>query len=147
MTGCGTVKIAKEITKATQSVETSLKKIFESPNKGKKEQKMLVEEQEISKEQKEVAEIVKKQIKISKTDLMNKNLKELNLLIGQPRLIREYGNTITARFDSKNCRLFVFMNATLKTPRVEYYELRNIKGELIDRKNDIQLCFKEIKSV
>ena len=72
-------------------------------------------------------------------------MKELNQLIGQPRLIREDRKTTTARFDSKNCKLFVFMNSTLKKPFVEYYELRNNSGELIDNKKNIESCFKEIK--
>ena len=74
-------------------------------------------------------------------------MKELNHQLGQPRLIREDGKTTTARFDSKSCRLFVFMNSAFKTPRVEYYELRNSKGELIKHQKDIELCFKEIKPV
>ena len=37
------------------------------------------------------------------------------------------------------------MNSSLKVPRVEYYELRNNKGELIDQQNKIRLCFKEIQ--
>ena len=74
-------------------------------------------------------------------------MKELRKQIGQPSLIREVENTTTARFDSKSCRLFVFMNAVIKNPRVEYYEMRDNKGELIDNQKDIELCFKEIKPV
>ena len=38
MTGCTTIDVAKGVTKATQSLETSIKKIFESPDeKGKKQ--------------------------------------------------------------------------------------------------------------
>ena len=74
-------------------------------------------------------------------------MKELINEIGQPRLIRKDGNTMTVRFDTIKCRLFLFMNSTLKTPFVEYYELRNVKGQLIDQKKDIELCFKEIKPV
>ena len=72
-------------------------------------------------------------------------MEELTQLIATPRLIRKDGKTITARFDSINCRLFVFMNSTLNIPRIEYYELRNGEGKLIDNKKDIELCFKEIK--
>ena len=157
MTGCATVDVAKGVTKATQSLETSIKKIFESPDEKEKEQKIsteeskeqkiLVEEQKISKEQKMISAVVKKQKKISTIKLLGKTMKELNHQLGQPRLIREDGKTTTARFDSKSCRLFVFMNSAFKTPRVEYYELRNSRGELIKHQKDIELCFKEIKPV
>jgi len=39
------------------------------------------------------------------------------------------------------------MNAAIKTPRIEYYEMRDNDGELIDNRKDIESCFKEIKSV
>ena len=76
---------------------------------------------------------------------MGKNIQELNQIIGKPNLIRKDGKTTTIRFDSNNCRLFVFMKTTTKTSTAEYYELRNIKGELIENKDDIESCFKEIK--
>ena len=101
----------------------------------------------ISKEQKMVTNIVKRQKKISNIDLLGKTIKELHEQIGKPSLIREVENTTTARFDSKSCRLFVFMNATIKTPRIEYYEMRDNEGELIDNREDIESCFKEIKPV
>ena len=156
MTGCTTIDVAKGVTKATQSLETSIKKIFESPDEKEKKQKIsteeekqkiIVEEQKISKEQKMISAVVKKQKKISTIKLLGKTMKELNHQLGQPRLIREDGKTTTARFDSKRCRLFVFMNSAFKTPRVEYYELRNSRGELIKHQKDIELCFIEIKPV
>ena len=156
MTGCTTIDVAKGVTKATQSLETSIKKIFESPDEKEKKQKIsteeekqkiIVEKQKISKEQKMISAVVKKQKKISTIKLLGKTMKELNHQLGQPRLIREDGKTTTARFDSKSCRLFVFMNSAFKTPRVEYYELRNSRGELIKHQKDIELCFKEIKPV
>ena len=156
MTGCTTIDVAKGVTKATQSLETSIKIIFESPDEKEKKQnisteeekqKIIVKEQKISKEQKMISAVVKKQKKISTIKLLGKTMKELNHQLGQPRLIREDGKTTTARFDSKSCRLFVFMNSAFKTPRVEYYELRNSRGELIKHQKDIELCFKEIKPV
>ena len=76
---------------------------------------------------------------------MGKNIQELNQIIGKPNLIRKDGKTTTIRFDSNNCRLFVFLKTTTKTSKTEYYELRNVKGKLIENKRDIELCFKEIK--
>ena len=156
MTSCASIEVVKGVTKATQSLETSIKKIIKSsadekeqniPIEETKEHKIIVEEQKISKEQKMVTSIVKKQKKISNIDLLGKTIKELHEQIGQPSLIREVANTTTARFDSKSCRLFVFMNASIKTPRIEYYEMRDNEGELIDNRKDIESCFKEIKPV
>ena len=158
MTSCASIEVMKGVTKATQSLETSIKKIIKSSSDEKekeqnipieetKEHKILVEEQKISKEQKMVTSIVKRQKKISNIDLLGKTIKELHEQIGKPSLIREVENTTTARFDSKSCRLFVFMNATIKTPRIEYYEMRDNEGELIDNREDIESCFKEIKPV
>ena len=53
MTGCASVEVVREATKDSKIIETSVKKIFESPvehdvNK-KKEQKTVITEQEISK--------------------------------------------------------------------------------------------------
>ena len=118
-----------------------------SKNEKEKKQELIAEKQEISKEQKEVSEVVMKQKKISAINLLNKTMKELNQQIGQPRLIREDGNTTIIRFDSRNCRLFLFMNSALKIPSVEYYELRNNEGELINHQKDIESCFKEMKLV
>jgi len=147
ITGCATVEVAKEATKATKIIESSVKKIFKLPKKDEeKEQQILIEKQEISKEQKKISTIIMKQEEIATIDLLNKTMSELNQIIGQPNLIREDRKTTTARFDSKNCRLFVFMNSTLKTPIVEYYELRSITGDLIDHEKSIESCFKEIKT-
>ena len=165
ITGCATVEVAKEATKATKIIESSVKKIFKLPKEDEKkeqqiliekqeitkkdeekEQQILIEKQEISKEQKKISTIIMKQEEIATIDLLNKTMSELNQIIGQPNLIREDRKTTTARFDSKNCRLFVFMNSTLKTPIVEYYELRSITGDLIDHEKSIESCFKEIKT-
>ena len=170
ITGCASVEIAKEMTKATRSIEKSVKQIFKSPDKKEEEQIKLIEKHKISKkdeetekqkiliekliliekhkisnEQEKVRKLVTKQKKISTLNLLDKTMEELTKLIATPRLIRKDGKTITARFDSINCRLFIFMNSTLKIPRTEYYELRNGEGKLIDNKKDIELCFKEIK--
>ncbi len=172
ITGCASVNVAKEMTKATHKVEASIKNIFKLPTEEKKNNKILDEKQEISTEKQEISaegsnkqqiledekqEIFKEQEIISKVviiqkkaasiELMNKNMDELNQIIGPANLIRKDGKTITARFDSINCSFFVFMNSTLKIPRVEYYELRNDLGDLIDNRKDIESCFKEIKPV
>ena len=159
--GCAPIEVAKELTKAKESIETSVKKIIKSKDKEKIEQEIIVEEQkisdekieqeiiaekkEISDEQKKVSKLVLQQKKISTINLLGKNIQELNQIIGKPNLIRKDGKTTTIRFDSNNCRLFVFLKTTTKTSKTEYYELRNGLGELIDHEKNIQLCFRKIK--
>jgi len=174
ITGCTSIEVAKGVSKATQSIETSVSNIFKSRSKKsnkseilideqkkeqiiedekqeiskdeqKKEQTIEDEKQEISKEQIKFKEVVNKQKKISNLNLLGMTIPELNQLIGQPSLIREDGKTKIVRFDSANCRLFVFLNVNLKKPFVEYYELRNNNGELIDRNKKIETCFNKIK--
>ena len=147
LTGCSSVEVAREVTKATKSIETSVKKLFKSKEEEEIEQKITIEKQEIIEEQEKISEVVTKQKKVATLNLSYKTMKELKLLIGEPQLIRNDGNTTSARFDSKNCRLFVFMDSSLNKPRVEYYELRNDKGEMIENQKDIELCFNEIKII
>ena len=154
--GCASIEGAKEVTKATRSVEASVKKIIKSSkvknddnlDKDKEKQNEILEEKkEISEEKKQINELVTKQKKVAKITILKKSIVELEQLFGKPNLIRKDGKTITLRFDSNNCRLFVFMESLKNNPFAKYYELRNIKGELLDRKNDIENCFNEIKLV
>ena len=48
--GCAPVEVAKELTKAKESIETSVKKIIKSEDKEKKEQEIIAEELKISDE-------------------------------------------------------------------------------------------------
>jgi len=43
------------------------------------------------------------------------------------------------------CRLFFFFNSNLNLPRVEHFEIRDTKGNLIDKKEHIQNCYKNFK--
>ena len=168
MTGCASVEVAKGMTKLKESIKTSVNNLMESQDIGAKEQKtlvenkeatkkeiineettnkeleILVEKKEVSKEQERVTKLVTKQKKIASLNLLDKTIKELSESIGQPILIRKDGKTTMARFDSNNCRLFVFTGSTNKPPQIKYYELRNDKGELIEIQKDIESCFKEI---
>ena len=49
----------------------------------------------------------------------------------------------TLRYDSKNCRLFLFFNQDASDKRVEYFELRNDKAELLNSKQALEDCYKE----
>ena len=52
------------------------------------------------------------------------------------------GNTKLARFDTSNCRIFVFFNLSENKQRVEHFEIRDQQGELIKTKEKIQHCYK-----
>ena len=132
LTGCASVEIAKEVTKVTKSIETSIKKKIKPKEEKQKQvivetkqkqviseeedqkQEILIEKKRITHDQQKISEVVSKQKKVASLNLLNKTFKELNQLIGQPQLFREDRQTITARYDSKSCRIFVFMNSTVE---------------------------------
>ena len=153
--GCTTVEIAKEVTKATNSIKTSIKKISskkeeleENPSDEYDEEKL---EEKISKKKRGVTIeknkekiVVLKQKKIATINFVGKTLDELTKQLGEPKLLREDGKSTTARYDTHSCRIFVFFNTLINKPRAEYYELRNARGELIEKQEDIEKCFSEI---
>jgi hypothetical protein len=171
LTGCTSVEIAKEITKISKTIENSFKKVSDSKEEVEEEkppeenlvrltpeedlvqltpeenQKIAIsiEKKQITEDKQRISEVVSKQIKVANFNLMGKTFDELSHLIGRPQLVRKDRQTITARYDSINCRVFVFMNLSANKKIVEYYELRNDVGELIDHQKDIEKCFKEIK--
>ena len=106
-----------------------------------------MEKKEISIEKIKEEKVVTKQNKIATIRFIGKTLDELRRQLGEPKLLREDGQSITARFDTQSCRIFIFFNAFIKQSGAKYYELRNTKGELIERKKDIEKCFGEIKLV
>ena len=162
LTGCTSVEIAKEITKVSKTIENSFKKVSNSKEEVEEEkppeenlvqltpeenQKIAIsiEKKQITEDKQRISEVVSKQIKVANFNLMGKTFDELSHLIGRPQLVRKDRQTITARYDSINCRVFVFMNLSANKKIVEYYELRNDVGRLIDHQKDIEKCFKEIK--
>jgi hypothetical protein len=64
-------------------------------------------------------------------------------LLGTAQLSRIDGSVYTLRYDSKNCRLFLFFNQQANIKRVEYFELRNDKAELLNSKQALEGCYKE----
>ena len=98
-------------------------------------------------EKKEEGRVILKQKKAFVFNLYEKTLVDLEKIFGKPKLFRTDGNTILARYDSSKCRLFVFINMKTKKQKINYYELRNDKGGLIVKKENIENCFKEIKII
>ena len=101
--------------------------------------------EEIIIEKKKAKTIVKKQKEITTIKILNKTLDQLIQDFDKPNLIRQDGNTKVVRFDTSSCRLFVYFNSMIKKSRVEYYEIRNEKGELLNKKEKINICFQEIQ--
>ena len=93
-------------------------------------------------EKKKEKKLVKEQKKIIKINFIGKTLNKIKSSLGEPQLIRLDGNTKTVRFDKNSCRLFLFFNSNKTTPLVEHFEIRNIKGDLINTKEKVQVCYK-----
>ena len=99
--GCSTVEVAKEVTKATKSIKTSVDKIINS----------FEEEKEIVQNEKEnEKKLVLEQKKIVKINFLDMTLRDIKTSLGEPALSRIDGDTYFVRFDKDNCRLFFFLN-------------------------------------
>ena len=155
--GCSTIEVAKEVTKATKSIKTSIDNIVSTQEEKKstdvieKEKKqpdnIEKEKEKIIVEKKKERDIAKKQKKITTIKFLGKTLPELIKEFGIPDLTREDGNTKTVRFDTLSCRLFLYFNSTINLSRVEHYEIRDTKGNLMNRSKDLEKCFHEIQKV
>ena len=160
LSGCTSIEVAKEVSKVTTSIKKSVTNIIknkekpiekEDPKKLETELEKEIElelelEKEIIKtEKKKEKKLVKQQKQIVKINFFSKTLDELRQDLGNPSLLRNDGGTQMARFDTLGCRLFFFFNSNLNLPRVEHFEIRDTKGNLIDKKEHIQNCYKNFK--
>ena len=136
-------------------LKTTIKKITSSQVDDEKTENNIKEKEEIIVVKKKEEEIVvakkkemallNRQKEISAINIQGKTLNQLIQDFGKPDLIREDGNTKAVRFNTSSCRLFIYFDLELKKPKAEYYEIRNTKGELIDKKEKINKCFEEIQ--
>ena len=159
LNGCATIEIAKEVTKVGDSIKTTIQKSVKKQNDFEKTEDVTKEKEEIvvakEKEEKEKEQIIvakkkekaviNKQKEIAVIKIQGKTLNQLTQNFGKSDFIREDGNTKTVRFNASTCRLFVYFNLEVKKPKAEYYEIRDTKGELINNKEKIDKCFKEIQ--
>ena len=154
LNGCATIEIAKEVTKVGDSIKTTIQKSVKKQNDFEKTEDVTKEKEEIvvAKEKEEIIvakkkekAVINKQKEISVIKIQGRTLNQLTKNFGKSDFIREDGNTKTVRFNTSTCRLFVYFNLGVKKPKAEYYEIRNTKGELIDKKEKINKCFKEIQ--
>ena len=145
--GCTTVKVAKEVTKATNSIKTSVDNLINKKQKSEEQDGSVVKNIDIDlknleKEKEEVKKLVSSQKKIIKVNFVGKTLNELKSKLGEESLNRFDGNTQIVRFDISTCKLFLFFNPNLSVPRVEHYEIRNKLGNLETSKDKIQSCYR-----
>ena len=152
LSGCTSIEVAKEVSKVTTSIKKSVTNIIKNKEKPieKEDPKKLEKEIELEKEiikteKKKEKKLVKQQKQIVKINFFSKTLDELRQDLGNPSLLRNDGGTQMARFDTLGCRLFFFFNSNLNLPRVEHFEIRDTKGNLIDKKEHIQNCYKNFK--
>ena len=157
LSNCTSVEIAKELTKATKSIKTSIDNIVKSSADTNQEEiieeknvdKKIIDQEiaNLEKEKKEKEKIIKEQKKKTKINFLGKNFNEIKLMVGEPILLRTDGNSKTARFDNNFCQLFLFSNAKMKNFRVEYFEIRNKEGKLIINQKKIEKCYKNFKLI
>ena len=155
---CTTVEVGKEIIKAGNSVKTTVSEIITN----KKDDSKIIEEKNIeaetefqieaeieiiTTEQKEQKNIVEIQQKTSEINFLGNSLNEIKKILGESRLAREDGNAYMLRYDSKSCRLFLFFNLQIINKKVEYFELRDTKGNLLKSRQSIEECYKEFKLI
>ena len=151
LNGCTTVEIAQEVTKAGDSIKTTIQKITKNQNDLEKTDDVIKTDDVVEKKEeiiiakKKEASVINKQKEIVLIKIQGKTLNQLTQDFGKSSFIRQDGNTKTVRFNTSSCRLFVYFNLKEKKPRAEYYEIRNTKGQPIDKKEKINKCFKEIQ--
>ena len=149
--GCSTVEVTKEVIKVTNTVTEKVKKTIPIKESEEEtvieeiiEEKELEEEIEILEEEKEIEKnIIENQQKLADINFIGKNENIIFNLLGKAELSRIDGSVYTLRYDSEKCRLFLFFNQEASDKRVEYFELRNNKAELLNSKQALEGCYKE----
>jgi hypothetical protein len=150
--GCSTVEVTKEVIKVTNTLTNKVKESAPEENKNEGGLYEILEEKETEKEienikekQEEGKSIVESQQKLAEINFIGKKETNILNLLGTPQLKRVDGSVYTLRFDSDNCRLFLFFNQKEKIKRVEYFELRNVKAGLLNSKKSLEKCYREFK--
>jgi len=149
--GCSTVEVTKEVIKVTNTVTDKVKDSVTKKEEGKEsvveeiiEEKEIEEEIEIIQEKQEIEKnIIENQQKLADINFIGKTENNIFSLLSKAQLSRIDGSVYTLRYDSNNCRLFLFFKQETNNKRVEYFELRNNKAELLNSKKTLEGCYKE----
>tara|TARA_X000000368_G_C22889694_1_gene649039 strand:+ start:66 stop:566 length:501 start_codon:yes stop_codon:yes gene_type:complete len=147
--GCSTVEVTKEVIKVTNTITGKVKdSVSQNENEVLLDEK--VEEKEIEEEiekieEKQVKEknIVESQQKLAEINFIGKSENIIIELLGRAQLLRTDGSVYTLRYDSDNCRLFLFFDKKVENKRVEYFELRNARAEVLNTKQSLEQCYRE----
>ena len=149
--GCSTIEVTKEVIKVTNTVTDKVKESIPKKENEKEtvieeiiEKKEIETEIEILEEEKEIEKnIIENQQKLADINFIGKTENIILDLLGKAQLSRIDGSVYTLRYDSEKCRLFLFFNNEVNDKRVEYFELRNDKAELLNTKGALEGCYKE----
>ena len=149
--GCSTVEVTKEVIKVTNTVTDKVKDSVLQKKEGTEsvveeivEEKEIEEEIEIIEEKQELEKnIIENQQQVADINFIGKSEYIIFELLGEAQLSRIDGSVYTLRYDGDNCRLFLFFNQEANIKRVEYFELRNNKAELLNSKDSLESCYKE----
>jgi hypothetical protein len=155
LSSCTTIEVAKGVTKASQSIKTSVNNIINADQKNQGisgDQEVsppvldnIIEEMKIlEEEEKDEREKIKEQKQIVEVVFLGKTHEEIKVWLGTPTFERKDGNTQTLRFDANDCRLFLFFNTAANSAMVKHIELRDGHGNLINVKKKIQGCYKDL---
>ena len=146
--GCSTVEVTKEVIKVKNTITNKVK---ESASKEDSvieeiiEEKEIEEEIEIIEEEQEIEKnIIENQQKLADINFIGKTLKNIFEIFGEAQLSRIDGAVYTLRYNSDSCRLFLFFNQESNNKRVEYFELRNNRAELLNSKQSLEKCYGEL---
>ena len=155
---CTTVEVTKEVIKVTNTITDQVKeripkKEIEEENSideilEELEEKEIEEQIEIIEEtQEEEKNIVASQQKLAEINFIGKTENQIVNLLGEAQLSRIDGAVYTTRYNSDNCRLFLFFNQNIEKKRVEYFELRNNKADLLHSKQSLEQCYREFNLI
>ena len=151
LSGCTTVEVTKEVIKATSSVKTPVSEMIseKSPESSTNEE-IISQEADIEEEKENIITqkkaqktIFKNQQKTAQINFIGDPINKIEAVLGKPELARVDGNTFMMRYDSDQCRLFLFFNDKLQNKKVEHFEIRDVLGVLLESKNSIEQCYRE----
>ena len=151
--GCTTVEVTKEVIKVTDRVKNSVEEAFnkdkeiKNESKDNKEEEIKKEKKIIEDEQKKQKTIIETQQKLAEINFIGKNENQLKTEMGEPDLSRSDGSAYVLRYDSSGCRLFLFFNNKIDNKKVEFFEIRNNLGELLNSKQSLEQCYREFKLI
>ena len=149
--GCSTLEVTKEVIKVTNTITDQVKEAVPKKMTGKEEildeiiqEKEIEEEIEIIEEKQKVEKnIVESQQKLVEINFIGKTENQIISLLGKSQLTRIDGAVYTVRYNSDSCRLFLFFNQKKENKKVEYFELRNVKADLLNTKQSLTQCYRE----